>query len=100
MLKNLNNSLTFCSADETTLKTIVRANPGYLLLKNGTIERKWSWAGIPAAEKLSGYFSGRQTVKIDNKNPLLIVYSSGLSVIVLLLLISSFFRAKQGSSEG
>ena len=100
MLKNFNDSLTFCTADETTLKTIVRANPGYLLLKNGTIERKWSWAGIPATEKLSDYFSGRQTVNIDNKNPLLIVYSAGLSVIVLLLLISSLFRRKQGASEG
>jgi uncharacterized membrane protein YphA (DoxX/SURF4 family) len=41
------NGLTFCSADETTLKTIVRANPGYILIKDGTIQRKWSWANVP-----------------------------------------------------
>ncbi len=37
----------FYSTDETTLKTMVRANPGYILLKDGTIVGKWSWAGLP-----------------------------------------------------
>jgi hypothetical protein len=44
------NGLEFCSADETTLKTIVRSNPGYLLLKDGTITGKWSWANVPEKE--------------------------------------------------
>jgi len=47
---NFDNGLTFCSADETTLKSMVRANPGYLLLKNGTIIGKWSWANLPDNE--------------------------------------------------
>jgi hypothetical protein len=46
-VKSYENGLTFCSADETTLKTMVRANPGYILLKDGTILGKWSWANIP-----------------------------------------------------
>lgn len=41
------NGLEFCSTDETTLKTMVRSNPGYILLKNGIIEGKWSHAGCP-----------------------------------------------------
>lgn len=45
-VKSYNNGLQFCSMDETTLKTIVRANPGYILLKNGTIIGKWSWANV------------------------------------------------------
>lgn len=46
-VKKYENGLQFCSADETTLKTMVRANPGYLLLKNGVITGKWSDANIP-----------------------------------------------------
>jgi hypothetical protein len=44
------NGLRFCSADETTLKTMVRANPGYILIRDGVIVGKWSWANVPAAD--------------------------------------------------
>jgi hypothetical protein len=46
-VKSYDNGLQFCSADETTLKTMVRSNPGYLLLKDGLILGKWSWANLP-----------------------------------------------------
>lgn len=38
---NLNFDFYFC--DETTLKTIVRSNPGILELQNGTIMQKYHW---------------------------------------------------------
>lgn len=44
------NGVAICSADETTLKTMVRSNPGYMLLKDGVITGKWSWAGVPGKE--------------------------------------------------
>ena len=43
----------FCITDETTLKTIVRSNPGLLLLKDGTIINKWSHNQLPNEAKLS-----------------------------------------------
>jgi hypothetical protein len=48
--RSYDNGLEFCSTDETTLKTMVRANPGYILLKEGTIIGKWSYAGCPDKE--------------------------------------------------
>jgi triosephosphate isomerase len=43
----------FCQTDETTLKTIIRSNPGMLLLKDGTIIRKWSHNRLPDEYQLS-----------------------------------------------
>ena len=40
----------FYMTDATTLKTIVRSNPGLLLLKDGTIINKWSHNDLPGAE--------------------------------------------------
>ena len=37
----------FCQADGTTLKTIIRSNPGLLLLKDGKIYNKWSHNRLP-----------------------------------------------------
>lgn len=51
-IMSYDNTDRFCSVDEITLKTMVRSNPGYLLLKKGKITGKWSWANIPAFEDL------------------------------------------------
>ena len=37
----------FCAGEDTELKTIIRSNPGLLLLKGGTIYNKWSDNQLP-----------------------------------------------------
>ena len=98
-IKGYNNGLTICTADETTLKTIVRANPGYILLKEGTILGKWSWATIPPRELFTNEMTADQVNRMNNKRPVLIVYSLMLSAIMGLLLISSFFTGNKGKAE-
>ena len=43
----------FCLTDGITLKTVIRSNPGLLLLKDGTIIRKWSHNDLPDIEEAS-----------------------------------------------
>ncbi|MBR1688074.1 MAG: DoxX family protein [Prevotella sp.] len=42
----------FARMDETTLKTIIRSNPGLVLMKHGTVVRKWSHNRLPNEEQL------------------------------------------------
>lgn len=45
-------------ADAVPLKSMVRANPGILLMKNGVVVNKWSFRSLPSLEKLkAAYFN-------------------------------------------
>ena len=44
----------FCLTDDITLKTIIRSNPGLLLLKGGVVLNKWSYNRLPDEYVLTG----------------------------------------------
>ncbi len=54
----------FCQMDDVTLKTIIRSNPGLLLMKDGTVLNKWSDSRLPdeyvLADRLERLELGRQ----------------------------------------
>ena len=45
-------NVSYAQMYELTLKTIVRSNPGLLLLNKGTIQNKWSSRNLPSVSKL------------------------------------------------
>ncbi|MCB2195837.1 MAG: DoxX family protein [Bacteroidetes bacterium] len=51
-----NAPFMFFNTDEITLKTIIRANPGIVLLKKGTILGKWHHNNTPSIEEIEENF--------------------------------------------
>lgn len=90
MTDSFKNGLPFCSADETTLKTVVRSNPGYMLLKDGTITGKWSWANLPEYENFQAAIASGKPEMLNSDSYRQTVITAGLSVILLLLLPGLF----------
>ncbi|HUS87314.1 MAG TPA: BT_3928 family protein [Bacteroidales bacterium] len=74
------NGLNFLFADETTLKTIIRSDPGYVVLKEGTITEKWASVDLPGSGEIIGAINNSYPVKVINE------YVK-LSIIILLTIL-------------
>lgn len=77
-LESISSSLglgyEFKAADEIMLKTIVRSNPGFLLLKNGAIIGKWGNRDFPSIEELDPEWTeliGNASAPMDEEAQLL-----------------------------
>lgn len=46
--QDVNTNIEFYESDITVLKTMIRSNPGLMLLKGGTVQDKWHYHSIPA----------------------------------------------------
>ena len=86
-IHNTGAEYPFLTADDVMLKSIVRANPGLVLLKSGTIIEKWNHNDIPSedtAEAIIEELLNPTGEKINmEKNRLL--WFSGCFVLPLLL---------------
>ncbi|MCF8335757.1 MAG: DoxX family protein, partial [Bacteroidales bacterium] len=60
---NTNASFSFYQADEITLKTIIRANPGLMLIKKGIILDKWHNNDLPSPQEIREDFLNNSEYK-------------------------------------
>jgi hypothetical protein len=75
--ENTGAEYPFCLMDNITLKTMLRSNPGLMLLKNGVVVRKWSNNSLPDEYELTGPID---TLPIGMQNQ----HSLGYMIIVVL----------------
>ena len=98
----------FCNADETTLKTMIRSNPGLMLLKDGTIIGKWSHNTLPQTDDLTAPLQQLTIGKAQNDSTterlliVLLTFFMPLSALTLadrLWAWSKWIRNKQSNNK-
>ena len=77
----------FYTMDMTTLQTIIRSNPGLLLLKRGTIIGKWSHNNLPGQQELSAPLERSSIGKLQPQDMLRKTLYAMLWFFVPLLLL-------------
>jgi len=93
--ENAGADLQFYFCDEIPLQTIVRSNPGLVLIRDGVIVNKWSHANIPSDEELSGPLDQISVGQVPAHDPIRTPWAVALLFALPLLLLVAIDRLKE-----
>lgn len=87
----------FLYADDVLLKTIIRSNPGLVLMRGGTVLMKWHYKDIPEEENIEAVLTNYQAKdgKERKSNRWIIFNLLSFTVPLLLVWIYDFFRFRR-----
>ena len=94
-IENTGSELKFMFSDEIPLQTMVRSNPGLVLIKSGVLVNKWSHACIPSDEELSGPLDEISVGYLPEPDPLHTPWAVALLFVVPLLMIMLIDKLKR-----
>ncbi len=92
----------FCIMDDITLKTMVRSNPGLMLIKEGVVLNKWADSQMPDEYDLTGKLEELPLGQMKKVNDLCTLGIVGLWYIVpllLIILIDRIFNKKNNKND-
>jgi uncharacterized membrane protein YphA (DoxX/SURF4 family) len=72
-------------ADDVTLKTVIRSDPGFVLLHNGTITGKWSYHNLPGRDDFYGDLNALALRTQTRKNGRMV---TAIAILTVLLAVA------------
>ncbi len=87
-----NPKYKFYNTDPITLKTIVRSNPGLLLIRKGTVLGKWHDGNLPKVETLKDDLTGSTMTYQHNQRDRLLYIVWILSTLLVMALIKIVYN--------
>lgn len=93
--ENAGAEIKFVACDDIPLQTMVRSNPGLVLLKDGVIINKWSHSRIPSDDELSAPLDEIEVGAVPAPDPLHTPWAIAVLFLLPLLMIVLIDRLKE-----
>lgn len=87
----------FCQTDAITLKTMIRSNPGLILLKDGVVYNKWSCNNLPGEDELGDAIEKTELGKMQADSRVMTMVRVLLWFILPLFVLTTADRIWVGS---